>query len=135
MHPRPIRNVEINGVRYRDAEIAMLETLVGPMPDGSFWYDARSGLWGLVGGGAAGQMLPNLPLGAMAIGCSGCGSGVFLNGREITPAELLIYGPIACGRYFLDADGSAGPEGGRPVVNLLRTPKRARRRGHEVAFP
>lgn len=52
----------------------------------------------------------------MPTGCSGVGTGVFVNGPEVTLSELAALvarvGVVPVGRYFLDADGSAGPEGG-----------------------
>jgi hypothetical protein len=50
---------------------------------------------------------------------------VFLNGRQLTQAEVLYLtgltrGPIPPGRYWLDADGNVGMEGGPALVNLAQ---------------
>lgn len=51
------------------------------------------------------------------------GTGVYINGQELSAqdkAQLdnLVGDTVPPGRYFVDANGNAGPEGGPPVVNL-----------------
>ena len=54
---------------------------------------------------------------------------MFLNGRELPPAELelieRLVGPFASGRYFLDGDGYVGFEDGTRLLNLLELISRA----------
>ena len=56
--------------------------------------------------------------------CSGGTTDVFINGRNIDWRELsylqsVIRAPIPQGRYALDANGWAGPEGGQKRFNLF----------------
>jgi hypothetical protein len=94
---------------------------------GDYWYDAASGLFGLMGGPGLGFTMPNLRLGgALTPDASGGGSGVltgvFVNGRELHPqdvAALSALGPVYPGRYWLRFDGWYGLEGGMPLGNLI----------------
>ena len=108
----PSAGVVVNGVAAQ---------LPGVMP-GQYWYDARSGLWGRPGGPAEGVFTPGLQLGALRSDASAGNTGVFINGRQLPAGELATLsswvGPVAPGRYFLDANGDAGAEGGPAVVNL-----------------
>ncbi|MBX7078079.1 MAG: hypothetical protein K1X88_02760 [Nannocystaceae bacterium] len=115
--------VRVNGRALAPAELVAMGADPSAVPAGDYWYDARSGLWGLVGDGARGQIVPGLALGAMDPAVSRGNTGVLINGREITGVELAmvqrVAGAVAPGRYFLEADGRAGPEGGVAVVNLF----------------
>jgi hypothetical protein len=94
---------------------------------GDYWYDAASGLFGMMGGPGLGFTMPGLQLGgALAPDASGGGSGVltgvFVNGRELHPqdvAALSALGPVYPGRYWLRFDGWYGLEGGMPLGNLI----------------
>lgn len=107
-------NIVINGVALTDEEIVDYQVWV---PDGRYWYDPVSGLWGAEGGPSVGYIDPELPLGGeLASNASGSGSGVFINGREIHSIEVMrlmdiFGGPIQQGRYWLGADGVGGVEG------------------------
>ncbi|MEZ4239512.1 MAG: hypothetical protein R3F59_25815 [Myxococcota bacterium] len=96
-------------------------SLPGVLP-GRYWYDARSGLWGYAGGPSEGFYAPGLALGPLDPDASGGGTAVVLNGRILPPADLQfftsVFGPIAPGRYWLDAVGNVGLEGGPAVDNL-----------------
>jgi hypothetical protein len=51
--------VSVNGVWLGPAELAMADGNAGyRVPDGHYWYDVRTGYWGLVGGPALGQVSP-----------------------------------------------------------------------------
>jgi hypothetical protein len=118
--------VRVNGVALTAQQLAAL----GAIPAGDYWYDARCGLWGRVGGGALGVIAPNLPLAPMPPGVSGTGTHVFVNGREVTAGEVAylaraVGASIVPGRYFLDAAGNAGVEGGSAVVNLHQRARQA----------
>jgi hypothetical protein len=89
-----------------------------------YWYDRTCGAWGLQGGPTLGFIPAGLDLGGpLQPEASGTGTGIFLNGREAHPQDVLalqsVLGPITPGRYFIDAQGNAGHEGGPPVVNLV----------------
>jgi hypothetical protein len=94
---------------------------------GDYWYDAASGLFGLMGGPGLGFTMPGLPLGgALTADASGGGRGaltnVFVNGRELHPQDvqaLSTLGPVTPGRYWLRFDGWYGLEGGMPIGNLI----------------
>ena len=92
--------------------------------DGRYWYDDKCGAWGLEGGPANGFILPSLPLpGPMPENVSGGGTGIFINGRELHPADrqalIAMFGTAILGRYWLDGYGNLGIEGGGMLVNLV----------------
>src|SRR5262249_17922656 len=99
----------------------------------------RSGAAGLIGQGTSGFLPAGLPLGGplMADASNGT-SGIFVNGRQLTTGEeafleTVLGSPIAPGRYFLDANGDAGMEGGPVLVTRVRPP-RQRGVGHTGAL-
>jgi hypothetical protein len=119
------RDVRVNGARITDAQLATLERDHGiEIVDGAYWYDAKSGAAGLIGGPTATFVRSGLALGGpLAVDASGGRTGVLVNGRELPEAELAalvpLVGPLEPGRYFVDAAGNAGREGEPPTVNLL----------------
>ena len=130
------RAITINGAAVGPSEratIAQLEARYGArMPDGDYWYDRINGATGLWGH-PAGALLPaGLDLGPeLPANASNGNSGVFINGRELQRAEVtalsqLVSYPWQRGRYFIDAQGNAGVEGGPTLVNLFAV---ARSRG------
>lgn len=120
--------VIVNGVPVSQAEFrAEFQRfgviLSGPIAPGSYWYDPVSGLWGNAGGPTMGQILPGLDLGGpLRSDASGGGTAVFINGREIHPMEYLylqgLFGYVMPGRYWLNAQGIGGSEGGPPTFSL-----------------
>jgi hypothetical protein len=50
-------------------------------------------------------------------------TGVFINGRQLHIQDVLalqtLLGAVYQGRYWVDAQGNAGLEGGPPLVNLV----------------
>lgn len=119
------RNVIFNGVLASDEDIAALESYYQTyLPDSSYWYDPVSGLWGLEGYPAAGQILPRLELGGpLRADASGGNTGVFINGRELHVLEALylyqLFGAVYPGYYWMDEQGNTGVEGGPAFVNLF----------------
>lgn len=110
------------------------------IPEGSYWYDRVSGAWGWWGGPTAGFTLPGLSVGgtltASASGGSEAGvlTGVFVNGRELHPADVMALArlvPVQRGRFWLDSAGNAGYEGGPALINLWQA---ARARGTGGAY-
>ena len=93
------------------------------LPDRAYWYDNRSGAAGLWQGPALGALPAGLELGGpMQANCSGHGTGVFVNGRELHPADVLTltqFTLLAPGRYWVDAGGNFGFEGSPALTNLF----------------
>jgi hypothetical protein len=119
------RFVAVNGVRLDDGTLALLELgfAGATIPDGRYWYDPVSGMWGAEGWPAAGQLLPWLPLGGpLRFDASGGASAVVVNGRALHPLEVVWLeqrlGPIPPGRYWLDAWGRGGVEGGPALFDI-----------------
>ena len=103
--------------------------------DGRYWYDRKCGAWGIEGGPALGILLPNLNLGgSLKANASNGNTGVYINGRQLHRVDLMalqsLTGPIARGRYWVDAMGNAGLEGQRAIVNLMVLHKQKTRTQH-----
>jgi hypothetical protein len=97
-----------------------------PIQPGRCWYDPLSGAWGKEGGPIAGQMLPGLKLGGpLRADASKGTSGIFINGRQLTTSERQ-YLEVTCqtktvpGRYWVNARGVGGFEGGPAWFDLSR---------------
>ncbi len=122
------QGVFVNGTAVSRESIETLQQRLGiptsaAIPDGRYWYDGFSGLWGMEGGPTLGQILPNLELGGpLQPDASGGGTGVFINGREIHQQEVLylqqLFGYVQPGRYWLNWQGIGGYEGGPAMFNL-----------------
>lgn len=126
MAQAPAGEVVINGqtLTAADAQAARI-------PGGRYWYDARSGLWGLEGNPVQGQIQPGMPFGELAADASRGTTNVFVNGRNLPVVEVLflqnlLQTAVMQGRYWLDAQGNVGVEGGPAMVNLYAV---ARSRG------
>lgn len=119
------QEVVVNGRALPAAERQALEQRTGvPLRPGRWWYDARSGLWGAEGAGAAGFAPAGLPVTApLRAEASGGRARVYFNGRSLSDAEirwLMTLGPVWPGRYWLDAVGNVGLEGqALPFANLV----------------
>jgi hypothetical protein len=117
------RAVVVNRVRLTEAEVRGFEQRWKvQVRDGTYWYDRVSGAWGLEGGPTAGWIMPNLDLGGpLPADASHGNSGVFINGRELHQqdvAALTQITPVYPGRWWVDASGSFGAEGGAALGNL-----------------
>jgi hypothetical protein len=118
------RMVSVNGVQLEDDTIQQLEDAYKTrLVDGHFWYDRVSGLWGVWGGPAFGQISPGLPLGGpLRFDASGGQTNVVINGRAVHMLEyqaiVASYGYAVPGRYSLDANGNIGLEGGPFLFNI-----------------
>jgi hypothetical protein len=117
------QTVVVNGVALNAQTLGQLQAAYGRIAPGRYWYDPVSGLWGPERGPHAGQIMPGLLLGGpLRQDASGGGTGVIINGREIHPAELAqlqrLFGQVNPGRYWLNAQGIGGYEGGPPQFNL-----------------
>lgn len=132
------RQVFINRTRVNADTLQLLERAYGTrIPDGRYWYDRVSGAWGLERGPTQGFTLAGMPLGGpLPADISGGGTGVFINNRELPPADLTalvrLTGPVQPGRYWVDAEGNAGMEGGPVMVNLRVLAQGMYRQGNGV---
>jgi hypothetical protein len=117
-------DVVINGQPLTEQQVQNFEQQYQTkLVAGRYWYDKNCGAWGLEGGPTAGFILPALQLpGPMPANISGGGTGIFINGREIHPVDRQVlvgmFGMALPGRYWLDAYGNLGIEGGGVLVNL-----------------
>ena len=126
------RAIEVNGAPLDAAglrALAQVEAVIGAVPPGRYWYDAASGGAGAWGGPASAYLGPGLPLGgrlpADASGGGGGGlTGVFVNGRELHPIDVQGLGrvlqQVQRGRWWWDAAGNVGKEGGPMLFNFYR---------------
>ena len=118
------RHVVINDRRLSDEELAHAEYAYRiHIPDADYWYDPVLGAWGAKGQPTMGFIAAGLDLGGpLRPDASGGGTSVFVNGRDLPPADLValqtITGPVPPGRYFINAQGLAGYEGGPPLWDL-----------------
>jgi hypothetical protein len=122
--------VIVNGARLPNSAVLALQLAYRTIiPSGRYWYDAASGLWGREGQPFAGQMHAGLQVGGpLKANASNGDTNVIVNGRRLPRAELYalqqLVGPVQPGRYWLDAYGNAGFEGGPPLVNLAQARSR-----------
>jgi hypothetical protein len=129
------RKITFNGRSLTAAQLARLEDLERPyslrIPNGEYWYDNRSGAAGFWGGPAVAILGPGLELGGpMPANCSGGGTGrftgTFINGRELHPIDVAFLssisptGQVLPGRFWVNANGDFGYEGGPLIYNLYR---------------
>ena len=118
------RTIVVNAEALTARQIDTLEsTYLSPLRPGRYWYDARTGWWGLEGGAVVGVVAPGLAVGgALRADASHGTTGVFFNGRELDLREVAYLGTLGtllAGRYWVDAIGNAGFEGTAwPFANL-----------------
>lgn len=121
----PSGDVLINGTVLSEEQISELEETYGVRPrPGNYWYDAKSGLYGVVGYQAFGFMYAGHDFGPLDRNASHGNTRVIVNGRELPQQEWVVWSqvlgyPIQQGAYWFDQNGNAGYEGS-PValVNL-----------------
>lgn len=115
----------INGVVLSEAQVIEIEKTynIKPRP-GNYWYDSKSGLYGVVGYPAYSFMFTGHDFGKLDRKASNGNTGVIINGRELPQSEWVVWSQllgywIQPGSYWLDQNGNAGYEGNPiPVVNL-----------------
>jgi hypothetical protein len=131
----PGSGVIVNGATLPHETIRDLERIYRtPIYAGRYWYDPVSGAWGREGGPIAGQIFANLRLGGpLRADASRGTSRVFINGRELAMVE--VYGlqracntPVVRGRYWVNAQGRGGVEGGPAIFNLAACGQQQARR-------
>lgn len=121
--PGVAADMVVNGVALDAKTRQALERTYGvPIKPGRYWYDKVSGVWGLEGGPAAGQIHPNLNLGGTLKRDASKGmTGVIVNGRELHEKDVAALQrcmQVIPGRYWVWANGVGGPEGQPPQFNL-----------------
>ncbi len=122
--PNSSRPVIINGVRLSDDQLHQLEQRFNlRIADGAYWYDQVSGAWGMQGGPTVGFTQPHLELGGtLQRDASNGNTGVIINGRELHQQDVMALRQLTPyvipGRYWVDARGIGGYEGGPPIFDL-----------------
>jgi hypothetical protein len=123
-NPAQVRKVVINGLRLSDEAVQQLEQAGGVhIQDASYWYDAACGAWGLEGGPCSGFIPAGLQLGGpLRADASRGNTGVVINGRELHQFDVVALQricPVLPGRYWVNAQGNFGFEGGPMLGNLM----------------
>jgi hypothetical protein len=121
--PAAAQEVFVNRVRLDDKTRDALERGYGVrIPPARYWYDAFSGVWGVEGGPAQGQIHPGLQLGGpLRADASRGDTGVYVNGRQLHRLDVLALQrctQVLPGRYWVAANGVGGYEGAPPSFNL-----------------
>jgi hypothetical protein len=111
-------NVVVNGIPMTENQKRDYTQLYGSPPvPGNYWYDSKTGWFGLMGGPPMGTLQPGFNWGPIPENASNGNSGVYINGRHLSVAEVQFYAAqygfqMPPGRYWMDAQGNAGIEGG-----------------------
>lgn len=127
-------NVFVNGHELTRKQLIAL-TLVyhrAPFP-GRYWYDTRSGAWGLEGRETLGFLMPGHSFGPLAENASNGNTGVFINGREINIVEAAYlqrtFGAVYRGHWWLDGrTGYYGIDGNPMPLGNINAAIRAQQR-------
>jgi len=123
----------VNGVPLSAEQIQQLSVRYGvQVLPGSFWYDPVCGAWGFAGGPTLGFLPAGMNVGGPLRPDASAGTtGVFVNGRELPMRDVRnlqqIVGAVLPGRYWLDAAGNVGVEGGPPFLNLIALARQVQR--------
>jgi hypothetical protein len=122
--------VRVNGVALEPSQLAQLQAKYRvPIAPGNYWYDARNGLWGSLGGPAQGVIMSGEPIGGPLAGdSSGQGTNVFINGRELHPTDVQNLDALFAafgtrtqpGRYWSNANGDFGADGSLSPLGNFR---------------
>ena len=130
---RVAHKVVVNGITLKKRRIRQLEATYGTkIRPGRYWYDSMSGLWGYEGGPTVGQTAPGEKIGRLSPRASNGNTGIFINGRELHQLEYIYlvrtYGAqnVLRGRFWMNAQGVGGYEGGPPIFNLATAWRRNR---------
>ncbi len=128
--------VVVNGIDISPQTIQALQSYYQvQIQPGRYWYDKTCGAWGYEGGPGVGVLWAGLELGgSLQEDASNGTTGVFINGRRLHTQDVdflenLMAQQILPGRYWLNAQGFAGLEGGPALVNLYYTAQQRRQSG------
>lgn len=117
-----VAGIYVNGSVLTAEQRTSLEQAYGAIQPGRYWYDRLSGLWGAEDGPVTGQIMAGLDLGgALQRDASHGHTKVFINGRELLQTEVAALeklGPVNPGRYWMNAQGIGGLEGGPAAFDL-----------------
>jgi hypothetical protein len=110
-----MKNYIVNNEAVNTATIQQLEITYGvKCIPGNYWYDRLTGAFGIKDGPCTGIGVAGLNIGgALKFNASGGGSNVFINGRDLHPADvagLRTFMQPMPGRYWMDAYGNFGYE-------------------------
>lgn len=112
----------VNARALSGDELGSLQRIGVRVQPGRYWYDRVSGAWGVERGPTAGFIAAGLALGGpLRVDASGGGTGVFINGRELHPLDVAALSQLVQvlpGRWWVNAKGDFGPEGGPLWGNL-----------------
>jgi hypothetical protein len=134
---RAAGGVTVNGVSITPEKVQSIQKQYGiRIVNGDYWYDKISGAWGYIGGPTVGQIYPYIDLGGpMKADVSNGNTGVFINGRELHVMDVRALQQITIvipGRYWCDAMGNIGFEGGPALANLWALANAANSQGAGV---
>ena len=134
------RDVSVNDVKVDDEQVLGLERMYRThVQNGAYWYDRMTGAWGAMRGPTLGFILPGLALGGtLRADASNGDTGVFINGRELHRIDvhgLMQLGAVYPGRYWVDAYGNFGFEGGAALGNLWRLARQRAASGAQGGGP
>lgn len=112
---QPLTIGEVNAIQYRYNY---------KIPNGRYWYDTVSGLWGYEGGPAMGRTVSGIhAFGSMPQNISKSKTGIIINGREIHKKDLeelqKLFGSIKRARYWLNSRGRGGFENGPEKFDII----------------
>ena len=121
------QKVVINGHELTENEIKEFVKIYGKIYPGEFWYDPISGLTGRVGYGTESIIYPGHKFGELRRDASNGNTGVAINGRELTEAEVVLLEKLlrvqrVPGEYYLDAQGNLASTQFGLIGNLYKAP-------------
>jgi hypothetical protein len=111
--PSP-EEVIINGITLSKSQVSEFKIIYGVEPQpGTYWYDTKSGFYGVIGYPAYGLMYAGHDLGTISRKASNGDTGVIVNGRELPQSEWFVWSQlvgswIQPGSYWLNYNGDAG---------------------------
>lgn len=119
------RVVYINNERLSDARLERLQRQHQvAVRNGEYWYDPVSGHWGAIGTRPLGRIAVGLQFARLREVASNGQSQVTINGRRLQWQEVRdlqkLIGYMQPGKYWLDAQGHIGRQGGPIIANIYR---------------